>query len=873
MKGFIIKSDKTHKPRKYMAKFNNPVSYAGRQANQNLTGQARFANDTEAAAGEAENLIISPATLASAVDDLVPDATTTSKGKVELATLTELQTGTAPAGAWVPTANDVATVIAAVVVGAVPPATTTQQGIVELATDAQVVTPFTTDVPNTAVQPSNITAMFAAPPAIGGTTPAGGTFTFVAASATGTGNVLTSDTASSFGTTGAGVDVTIASASGRAIINGEEAAANAITLLSAAGGIDVDAALQINIASSQNAADAIRINASAGGIDVDAVGAAGEDINITNTGGSVVIVATESAADSVVIQSTAGGIDILASGAAAGEDIDITATGSSVNITSTENNSGAVIVRANGGTSERVTLLASQGTGADSINLESTAGGITLSAALATADGINLAASAGGIDIDGALQVNIASSQNAVDAIRIVASAGGIDIDAVGAATEDINITNTGGSIVLSATESAADSIKIESTAGGIDILASGAAAGEDIDIIATGSSVNITSTESAADSIVITSSAGGIDILASGAAAGEDIDIVATGSSVNVSATEDVADAIVLSASAGGIDILATGAATQDIDIVNTGGSVNISATENDAGAITVGTNGGTSERITVTCAQGTNAASIALTSTAGGITFTAGLATDDAFNIVAGSGGIDVDVAGEIDIVTTEANADSINVTSAGGIDITATGAAAKDIDIVCTSGSINLTAGENIATSMVITNTGMDIAITGAAGQDFDLTNTGGSVNITATENVSDAIIINASGAASGMTLDCGTASLTIGTGMKHAVTSVATAASPYTVLGTDYFISTDSTGGAMTITLPAVPGTGRKLVVYDGTGQAATGGNVTIDGNGNNIAAAGTSAATKLINTAYESYILTFNGTIWCGQNIV
>lgn len=754
----------------------------------------------------------------------------------------------------------------ALAIAGAPVSTTTTAGIGQLATDAEAIagTP-STGLLALFVTPSNLSPVFASPPAIGGTVAAAGTFTDLTA----TGTISIASAAPiTIDVTGAGNDLTLSSDAGRVIINGEEAAANAITLLSAAGGIDADAALQINIATSQNAADAIVINASAGGIDITAAGAATEDIDITNTAGSIRLVAGESAADSIVLSSTAGGIDILANGAAAGEDIDIS-TSASVNVTSTENNAGAIIIQANGGASERVTLLSSQGTGADSINLESTAGGITLSAALASADAINLSASAGGVDIDGALQVNIASSQNAVDAIRIVASAGGIDIDAVGAATEDINITNTGGSIVLSATESAADAIKIEATAGGIDILASGASAGEDIDIVATGSSVNI-------------------------------------------------------------------------------------SATENDAGAITIGTNGGTSERITVTCAQGTNAASIGITSTAGGITLTAGLGTADAINIVSSNaaGGIDIDAgtagfivdttggisldaaaasnftatgafditiqstagsvivsasedaadaiqvlstAGGIDILATgaaaqdidivntggsvnisatENAADSITIVStAGGIDVTAAGAAGEDIDIVCTAGSVNITAGESAADSMVITNNGMDIVVSGAAGRDIDVTNTGGSINITATENVSDAIVINASGAASGMTLDCGTASLTIGTGIKHAVTSTNTAASPYAVLGTDYFITTDTTGGAMTVTLPAVPGTGRTVVIYDGAGQAATGGNVTIDGNGNNIAAAGTSAATKLINTAYESYILTFNGTIWCGQNIV
>jgi len=111
-------------------------------------------------------------------------ATTTSLGTVFLATLSELQNGNAPAGAYVPLSNDVATVIAGVVAGAVPPATSAQQGIVELATSAEVVSPYTVTIPNTALIPANITPMFAEPPAIGSTTPAAGAFTTLAASST-----------------------------------------------------------------------------------------------------------------------------------------------------------------------------------------------------------------------------------------------------------------------------------------------------------------------------------------------------------------------------------------------------------------------------------------------------------------------------------------------------------------------------------------------------------------------------------------------------------------------------------------------------------------------------------------------------------------
>lgn len=95
------------------------------------------------------------------------------------------------------------------------------------------------------------------------------------------------------------------------------ASADAINLSATGGGIDIDAALQINVASSQSAADAIVLEASAGGLDILASGAApGEDIDITATGSSVNITSTEAVADAVVINASnaLGGIDVLTGG-------------------------------------------------------------------------------------------------------------------------------------------------------------------------------------------------------------------------------------------------------------------------------------------------------------------------------------------------------------------------------------------------------------------------------------------------------------------------------------------------------------------------------------------------------------------------------
>lgn len=168
-------------------------------------------------------------------------------------------------------------------------------------------------------------------------------------------------TASNFTVTGAGQDLTLASAGGSVLVSSTEDAAlairlhanggtsetiqlhadqgtgvdsidllsdvggitftstglasdDAINLAAVAGGVDIDAAMQINIASSENTADAIVINSSAGGIDITAAGAAAEDIDITCTAGSLNISAGEAAADAIVIDASdaAGGITLTA---------------------------------------------------------------------------------------------------------------------------------------------------------------------------------------------------------------------------------------------------------------------------------------------------------------------------------------------------------------------------------------------------------------------------------------------------------------------------------------------------------------------------------------------------------------------------------
>lgn len=88
------------------------------------------------------------------------------------------------------------------------------------------------------------------------------------------------------------------------------------------------------------------------------------------------------------------------------------------------------------------------------------------------------------------------------------------------------------------------------------------------------------------------------------------------------------------------------------------------------------------------------------------------------------------------------------------------------------------------------------------------------------------------------------------------------SVNNAASPYTALATDYYISADVTAGVISILLPNAPTTGRVFVVKDKVGLAATS-NITVTTVGGAVNIDG--ATSFVMNTAYESIQLIFNGT--------
>ena len=240
-----------------------------------------------------------------------------------------------------------------------------------------------------------------------------------------------------------------------------------------------------------------------------------------------------------------------------------------------EDAADAIYLHADAGISETIRLHADQGTGVASVHLESDVGGVTLTSGLASDDAINLSATAGGVDIDGALQVNIASSENAVDAIVLSASAGGIDILATGAATEDIDIVNTGGSVNITATEDDAQAIYIRANGGtseAVDIHSDQGTGAASVYLHSDVGGITLDGGVASADAI---------NLNASDAAGGVDIDSGTAGVIV------DTTGAISLDAAAAS-NFTATGAF--DVTVSSTAGSIVLDGGEasNDAVQVT---------------------------------------------------------------------------------------------------------------------------------------------------------------------------------------------------------------------------------------------------------------------------------------------
>jgi hypothetical protein len=162
---------------------------------------------------------------------------------------------------------------------------------------------------------------------------------------------LDAATASNFTVTGAGIDLTLSSVGGSVVVSATEDVADAVSLIAAAGGINIQA-----------------------------VGEAGQDIQIVNTGGSVTMTASEA---------TLNAIRIAATDAAGGIDIDAGTTG--------------IVIDTTGGISLDAAAPSNfTATGAFDVTVSSTAGSVNINGGEAATDAVLISASnaTGGITLD-----------------------------------------------------------------------------------------------------------------------------------------------------------------------------------------------------------------------------------------------------------------------------------------------------------------------------------------------------------------------------------------------------------------------------------------------------------------------------------------
>lgn len=569
--------------------------------------------------------------------------------------------------------------------------------------------------------------------------------------------------------------------------------------------------------------------------------------------------------------------------------VDLTMSTGDCTISADTDAAQTIYLHADGGTSETIELHSDQGTGVDSIHLYSDVGGLTLAAtALASDDAINIAAGAGGVDVDAAMQISLVSTENSADAIVINAGAGGIDITSAGAAGEDIDITAS-SSINIVSTENVASAIHLHTNAGVTETINIHADQGTGVDSINLhsddGGITLISDALASDDAINLTATAGGVDI--DGAM------------QVNIASSENTVDAIVISSSAGGIDITSGGAATEDIDITASS-SINLVSTEDAAQSLYLHANGGTSETIHLHSDQGTGVASIDLESDDGGITLTStALASDDAINLEAVAGGIDVDAALSINVASSQAAATAIVVNAsdaAGGIDVDygtggmsvvgANGAFALEtgtgaIDIGADAAAHVVTIGNVTGATQVVVNAGtagIQMASTGA-----------GDIEITSSDTMlldsAGVLELNSSAGVIGIGNDAVAQNINIGTGAAARVITIGnitgatgvdinagTAGS--TITATDGTIALVSGTGAINIGVDAAVHTvtvGSTTGAADTVIQSGTGG-IDINSNQGNIdIISGTGALN--VGTDATAHILTLGSTNTTAQTIV
>ncbi len=382
--------------------------------------------------------------------------------------------------------------------------------------------------------------------------------------------------------------------------------------------------------------------------------------------------------------------------------------------------------------------------------------------------------------------------------------------------------------------------------------------------------------------SVTLQSDLGGLT-LSSGLASTDAINLTATNGGIdmdsalqtNITSTENAATAIYVHTTAGGMELRADGVAGQDLTL-QASSSINLLSTENAAQSIYLRANGGANETIDIYADQGTAVTSVNIHSDVGGLTLASGLASNDAINLTAASGGLDVDAAMQINVTSTQAAANSIVLNAsnaAGGLDIDY-GTGGCTIDgangaFTLQTGTGTISIGEDLVQHIIgIGNATGDTSIDLTSGTGgITLASTGvGDITIDSDDTLlldADGVLeLNSSGGVIGIGTDNDAQNINIGTGASEriitlgnvtnatsVVVNVGTGNADFGVSATDHSTRIGGTTGTSAFTASA--GTGAWTATAGGAFDVNAVGAITIDSSGSTIGI-GTDAVAQNMN---------------------
>ena len=751
-----------------MPKFARPNSYNGKQANQYWTGQSRAATAAEAVAGEAEQLFISPATLSSAVGSLVPSATTLIEGVVLLTDNSSPVATKAYADA--------------LAIAGAPVSTELVAGIGQLATNAEAVAgTASTGALALLVTPSNLASVFAAPPAIGGTTPAAGTFAAIVGTTINASGLITGSASATI-TTGATALNLASDASTGAVNIGTGAGARVLTLGNVTG------------------ATQVVINSGTAGIQLASTGAGDITINSSDT-------LLLNSVGILEINSSAGVIGIGDDPVAQAINI---GTGAAARTITLGNSTGAT------------SLVLNAGTGALNIGTNAVAHTITLGNSTG-ATALILDCGTGALNIGTNAIAHVVTIGNVTGAtgVAINVGTGNFALNGVAGSTYAIGAATTTGSITIGGTAQTGDLVLGSSSGTNAVKIMNGAGAGTlSLGVVQVAGAINMgTAMTTGTITIGGTGLQTGTISIAPGTGAqtvnigtgGTGIKTInlGTGAIGNVITIGTVSAAASLSLLVGTGNFSLNGAATSTYTIgaATTSGTISIGGTSQTGTMTIAGGNGAQ----TINIASSTGGKTVNIANGAGANLVTVGSVTGaSSISLLVGTGNFSLDGAatsnytiapsvtsGTINIGGTGANtgtatilggtgAQTANIMASTGVKTLniATGAAANQVVIGTenTTAKLDLKAGSggvNVFGDLSLSNVATKIVLNGGAATDFIGTGTliAGTVTINNT-NISAADRIMITRSALNGTPALGFLSYTISAGASFTVASFST-----------------------------------------------------------------------------------------------